>query len=239
MKLFEIKSLKLKYHKTLNPKLWSEKDGIYVLDPKVKAKLLTIAKKFIDTLDLKDAGIDDYVITGSNCNYNWTKQSDLDMHVLIRQDCKKCDRSIEDCLKAKKTLWNDKHEITIYDIPVEAYATTASEKLVQDSGTYSLLKDRWINIPEKKKISIDAPSIKIKADEIASEIDQLISSKSDDEHSIRELLNKIKRMRQAGLDAGGEFSVENLAFKTLRNNGYIDKIRKYSVKAQDNELSLK
>jgi hypothetical protein len=45
-------------------------------------------------------------------------------------------------------------------------------------------------------------------------------------------------MRRSGLEKAGEYSVENLTFKALRNNGYIDKIRNYSVSATDKELSL-
>ena len=32
-------------------------------------------------------------------------------------------------------------------------------------------------------------------------------------------------MRQNGLEKGGELSIENLAFKYLRNNGYIEKLK--------------
>jgi hypothetical protein len=45
-------------------------------------------------------------------------------------------------------------------------------------------------------------------------------------------------MRSAGLSREGEFSVENLTFKALRNNGYIQKIRQYQNTAYDNDLSL-
>lgn len=239
MKLSEIKSINFTYHNTLNPLLWKEQNGIYVLDNKVKEKLLEIANKFISTLGLKTSTIKDYVITGSNCNYNYTNKSDLDIHILFSEVCEDCEIDIEDCLQAKKTLWNDRHDLTIHKIPVEVYATTMSEKLVKDAGTYSLMLDKWINMPEKKKISFDSVSVIIKADEISKEIDQIISSKSDDEKAIQDLLDRISRMRSAGIQSGGEFSIENLVFKTLRNEGFIDKIRNYSVKAQDDELSLK
>ena len=45
-------------------------------------------------------------------------------------------------------------------------------------------------------------------------------------------------MRQAGLDANGEFSTENLAFKILRNKGYMDKLYKSRTQKFDQELSL-
>jgi len=240
--LLEKLDLKLAYHDKLNPKIWKRSGDDYVLDPKVKTKLMQIGKKFAESLEL-NVPIDDYVITGSNVNYNWTAQSDLDLHLLVKSEdlksCTTCRVNVEDCLQAKKSLWNDRHEITIYGIPVEVYVTTEEEKLVSDSGTYSLLRDAWEKKPEKRELSLNSITIQAKVKELVAEIDELVDSKSDDERKIRDLLDKIKRMRQAGLSREGEFSVENLTFKALRNNGYIDKIRKYFVKAQDDELSLK
>ena len=43
---------------------------------------------------------------------------------------------------------------------------------------------------------------------------------------------------KAGLEANGEQSVENLAFKLLRARGQIDKLRKYINKLTSAELSL-
>jgi hypothetical protein len=45
-------------------------------------------------------------------------------------------------------------------------------------------------------------------------------------------------MRQAGLDAGGEFSVENLAFKTLRNMGIIKALHDAYIDKQDTLMSV-
>jgi hypothetical protein len=169
--------------------------------------------------------------------------SDLDVHILLDQEklnsCTNCNVDLEDCLQAKKSLWNDRHDIMIYGHEVEVYVTTAAEKLIADSGTYSLLKDTWIHFPELKNMSIDTEQVKAKAEVIANEIDQVIRSKTDDREDIQDLLDKLSKMRRAGLEKGGEFSVENLTFKALRNNGYIDKIRHYAVKAQDDSLSLK
>jgi hypothetical protein len=46
-------------------------------------------------------------------------------------------------------------------------------------------------------------------------------------------------MRFAGLKKAGEFSVENLVFKELRNRGYLDKVNDYILSTQDENLSLK
>jgi len=45
-------------------------------------------------------------------------------------------------------------------------------------------------------------------------------------------------MRTAGLKRAGEFSTENLVFKELRNQGYLDKMVNYMTSRQDKELSL-
>ena len=50
---------------------------------------------------------------------------------------------------------------------------------------------------------------------------------------------KLGKFRQSGLDKGGEYSEENLVFKVLRRNGYLDKIRSIKDKLADIELSLK
>ena len=49
---------------------------------------------------------------------------------------------------------------------------------------------------------------------------------------------KIKKMRQAGLESSGEYSSENLAFKTLRNNGYLGKLSTLKREAYDAMMSL-
>jgi hypothetical protein len=45
-------------------------------------------------------------------------------------------------------------------------------------------------------------------------------------------------MRRSGLDTAGEFGVENLAFKIVRNLGYLDKLSKAYTQQQDRDLSL-
>jgi hypothetical protein len=51
-------------------------------------------------------------------------------------------------------------------------------------------------------------------------------------------MDHIYRLRKAGLEAGGEYSIENLAFKLLRSRGQIDKLRKRIDHLQSKQLSL-
>ena len=49
---------------------------------------------------------------------------------------------------------------------------------------------------------------------------------------------KLKKYRSSGLEKEGEFSYENLVFKVLRRNGYIDKLFDFKNKLMDKELSI-
>ena len=60
------------------------------------------------------------------------------------------------------------------------------------------------------------------------QIDKLEKTGKENPEKAIELTNKIKErlknFRQAGLDKDGEYSLENLAFKDLRNTGYLEKL---------------
>jgi hypothetical protein len=55
---------------------------------------------------------------------------------------------------------------------------------------------------------------------------------------IQKVLKKIKQYRQAGLDKGGEFGPENLAFKALRSQGYITKLYDLRDKLHSEHLTI-
>ena len=69
-------------------------------------------------------------------------------------------------------------------------------------------------------------------------IDDAISSGGSSDE-LKHIKDKIAKMRKNGLEATGEFGVENLAFKVLRNLGYIEKLITAYHQTQDRELSLK
>jgi peptidoglycan hydrolase-like protein with peptidoglycan-binding domain len=56
---------------------------------------------------------------------------------------------------------------------------------------------------------------------------------------IKKYTTKIRKFRECGLEKGGEHSDENLVFKILRRNGYLEKIKEMKDKLIDKKLSLK
>ena len=53
-----------------------------------------------------------------------------------------------------------------------------------------------------------------------------------------DLRDKLKKFRKSGLESGGEYSYENLTFKLLRRNGYIQKLLRLKTQLKDRKLSI-
>lgn len=219
----------MKFHDKLNTKLWDN----FELKEEVKDKLEEITEAFIDYLDIPREAILDVRMTGSSVNYNYTKYSDIDLHLIIdyekvHEDCP----LVDGYLWSKKAIFNNEHDISIYDIPVEVYCEDSKQEAVSN-GVYSLLNDEWIKKPEKIEPTSNDVAVESKFKELKEAID-----KTDDSEEAEKLLNKIYEMRKAGLSEEGEFSTENLAFKKLRNTGLIDKLKEIKKEKIDKELSL-
>ena len=218
------------YHSELNPQVW---DGIE-LRTEVRYKLLEIAKRFIEYLEVPNFKLKDVILRGSLCNYNYTQYSDFDLHLVTDYAELGCDIT-EQFYMAKKRIWNDEHDITIKGYEVELYVEDVDAKNVS-AGTYSVLDDRWLSTPKHEDPNIDEPAVNAKARDLMTQINR--ARRSNDVEAIQRLQDKIKALRQAGLDRTGEFSTENLAFKIIRNKGYLDRLYKAKNQAVDTELSL-
>tara|TARA_R110000868_G_scaffold8686_1_gene44638 strand:+ start:652 stop:1389 length:738 start_codon:yes stop_codon:yes gene_type:complete len=225
----------------LNPKIWESPNK---MSSKVRDRLLDIAYEFIEFLGV-DVIISDVVMTGSLANFNWSRFSDVDLHLIadFEQFSEKELPLYEELFRLKKTLFNDKHDIKIYGYDVELYVQNDVEAHFS-SGEYSILFDEWKNKPKKEKVKIDTELIKNKSEHWMKIIDEVIDNSDDKSlesgvESINKVKDKLKKYRTAGLEKGGEMSDENLVFKVLRRNGYIQKLFDFRNEYQDKKLSLK
>ena len=214
-------------NRRLNPKLWH--DG--KLDLEVSAKLQDIAEAFEKFIGIELA-VTDYTITGSNANYTWTAHSDLDLHLIVKGTVTDAEREL---YNAKKALWAEQHTITVKGLPVECYVQGEQEEH-HSTGVYSLVKDAWLVEPKKIKPQIDDSAVERKKDSMIHDIETALLSKELER--IRRVKERITEMRKAGLERAGEWSVENLVFKILRNLGLIDTITEKIRELEDSELSL-
>ena len=221
MNLKELNSFKLSdaitFHANLNPKLWNGTK----LRPEVRDQLIKIAEDFLQELGVHDLDVKDITISGSNAAYSYTKYSDLDLHILVDMGNLPVDEVYKELFNAKKTIYNESHDIKIHNIPVELYVQDSREPVVS-LGEYSVMNDEWIKIPTKRRSDFDQTAAKIKYEKLLSLIE--IALKSRKYSKVKHIIDTVKRYRQAGLDKGGEFGPENLAYKMLRSQGYITKL---------------
>lgn len=239
--------------KKLNPKIWhlqnekfmGDSEGQkYKLNPKVREHLLEIANQFIDSFGI-DVVIDDIIIRGSIASYNWSKYSDIDVHVLIDFDQfpPELRDLYSDFFYLKKVVFNDKRNIKIFGFDVELFVEHTDIEAYSDA-IYSLMDNEWIKKPSKGKIEYSKEEISKEAEKWMNMIDTLINNTDDEDFdSVENTFNKIKRKlrkyRLDGLKKSGELSLENLVYKVLRRNKYIDKLYNSELKRQDKKLSLK
>jgi hypothetical protein len=214
-------------NKRLNPKIWQDNQ----LNPEVVSKLKDIARAFEEFVGI-DIDVIDYTITGSNANYTWTEYSDLDLHLIIPGTPTEEQREL---FSAKKALWAEQHNITIKGLPVETYVQGEDEPH-HSTGVYSIVKNKWLVEPKKVKPQVDDAAVEAKKDSIMRDVESAMLSK--DLAKLRLVKEKITKMRKAGLERAGEWSVENLVFKILRNLGLIDQITEKIRELEDQELSL-
>jgi len=239
--------------KKLNPKIWhlqnekfmGDSEGQkYKLNPKVREHLLEIANQFIDSFGI-DVVINDIIIRGSIASYNWSKYSDIDVHVLIDFDQfpPELRDLYSDFFYLKKVVFNDKRNIKIFGFDVELFVEQTDIEAYSDA-IYSLMDNEWIKKPSKGKIEYSKEEISKEAEKWMNMIDTLINNTDDEDFdSVENAFNKIKRKlrkyRLDGLKKLGELSLENLVYKVLRRNKYIDKLYNSELKRQDKKLSLK
>jgi len=232
-----------KVNNELYPKIWSEPGN--KMNPKVRYNLLEIANEIIKSFEV-DVVISDIIVVGSIANYNWSKFSDIDLHILI--DYSQFDNNLKklyvDFFDLKAAIFNKKRDIKFYGFDVELYIEDEYESHRVSGGIYSVLFDEWISKPNKE--DFNKPNlglVKQKSKQWMRIIDGVIEDIKKESPEkinihIKKYKEKLKKYRKCGLDKDGEMSVENLVFKVLRRNGYIEKLYKFPISVMDKKLSL-
>lgn len=236
--------------KKLVDKFWVEEK----LNKDVKETIKAIVDSFMEFANIETSKIKKIILIGSICNYNWSKFSDVDVHIVI--DYSKIDKRkdfVQEYFDSKKQLWNDEHQkLKIFGHKVEIYVQDINDEVSSD-GEYDVTHDKWVSKPEKDD-SIDElvysnkDKIKKKSLEIIKQISNVEktvkkeTSKSKlkaQQNKVDELLNKLKELRKKGLSSkDGEYSVGNLVYKCVRRTGYFDKLWDLSVLIFDKMNSI-
>ena len=219
----------LQYHDQLNPVLWDED---FSLKKPIETKLLDTTMKWLSLAQIPMKDVQDIVMTGGNANYNYTDQSDIDIHVLVDRAMLGHELHVSDIngyLQHMKSLYKNKDFVSRY--PIELYAMDAREPFPRGEGVYSILHHHWIQAPSWSASIAEItsrPTFQVKLNSFRDQIDHLIAINAPTSQ-FEALRDKLRIMRNVALShqGGGEFSIENLIFKELRNEGYLDKMDVY------------
>lgn len=241
----EINLSSFKKQDELAPKIWYGRK----LNSKVRLKLLDIADDFWDFANINWVKRSGILLTGSICGKNWSKYSDIDLHIVV--DFSKVDERtdfVQEYFNLKKNEWNNSHKnLKIYGFPVELYVEDINADTTSNNK-YDLEKNDWVKESDDAiSIGLNKYSIKSKSANIMTKIDDLQDEcdSTDDEAKLREigkrakkLYRKIKRMRKFGLNRSGEGDSLNIVYKVLRRSGHLEKLWDLSSTLYDKVNSL-
>ena len=232
---------------SLNDRFWGEDQ---MMDIHIRRALLVIAKDFIDEFGLGEYAIEDIIMTGSLANYNWSEEfSDVDLHIIMDITQLNPEYTIaKGIADALRNIWNKTHtDISVGGFPVELYIQDSHEPH-KSSGVYSVLDDKWKTQPSHEDLEgdIEEDDIKSKVAEYMNLIDIIEDIHTGEDplkmyDACAKLMDKIKAERAEGLqtDDAAELTTGNLIFKSLRRNGYIEKLIDIKRRCFDLSRSLK
>lgn len=231
-----------KMNDDLQPDIWDSEGHI---KEDIRTNLIKIAQDYWESLycedvKCKNVPILDITLTGSLANYNWSKYSDVDLHIIFDiNELGDNKEFIKDLLDVKTRKWNSDHDITIKGFEVELYLQPEDQPH-HSTGVYSLTNDDWVLEPKKESVSLDKETIRKKYKEFVKQVNDIEKDKDNQSviNRIEKLKDKIKKMRKAGLETGGEYSVENIVFKLLRRNDIMEKLGNLSTDAYDDEYTI-
>jgi predicted nucleotidyltransferase len=228
----------------LNSKIWVHNDMKRI----IRKHLLAIAKNFIENLEM-GIKIEDVVVVGSLAGYNWSKYSDIDLHIMVDFAALSnlgTPETLKDLFDMKKNNWNNNHNVLIYGYPVELYVQDVNEVNGTD-GCYSVLFGKWNKIPQGKNTTFDRDLVKTLAsqyiniiDNIGEYAEKLTSVKKC--NTLLEIADKIYdeiiQGRRDSIAEFGEYGAHNIVFKVLRRTGHIGKLKDIKVLLSDKINSL-
>ena len=224
-------------HDTLNDKLFENND----LKQDVKEAIRNIAGTFID--ELQEDGIaltlKDIILVGSNVSYNYTKDSDLDIHLIVDSKALDMPKELVDKLySAYRSIFNKNYDITIKGIPAEIYVELDDMGSAKSNGIYSL-NNGWLKEPVQQDIpELDKDAFDSLFNEWQDKYAQLINKEDLTSEEVKKFIEDLYMLRKEGIANEGEYAIGNLVFKEFRNLGQLDDLKELRKELKGKELSL-
>ena len=228
----KILSEEFQVHDTLNPKIFNTTTKILL--PEVRDKLIEIVEEFENNLKVPIA-ICDVQLVGSNCSYNYTATSDLDVHLIANFEAIEIPREVlENIYNIKKSEFNRNYDITIHGIEVEMYIQDINSTTVSN-GIYSLCDNEWVKEP-KPLNSATKHNTEKEVTKWEEKITKILQAPTYE--SVLEAINLLYLIRHNSIAVDGEQSKGNQIFKDIRSLGLLDKLKDELKNQLSKRLSL-
>ena len=219
-------------HEELNPKLFDTTSQ--TLLPEVRQKIIDIVTEFENYIEVP-IDICDIHLVGSNCSYNYTENSDLDVHIVANFEMITDETEIlQTAYNLEKSSFNKNYDIKIKGIEVELYVEDINSNTVSN-GIYSVCDNVWIKEPKPIK-SITKHNTEKEFEKWKTKIAEVLVS--NDSQEIKNVINALYLMRKNSIAIDGEYGKGNQLFKDIRSAGYLDKLKNQLLQATSSELSL-
>ena len=145
----------IQYHKTLNSKIWLPDN---TMDASVRRVIIAIASDFIDYMhaigfQITRKDILDIVIYGSNANYFYDKNSDIDVYILADLDAVQEKYKEIDFFTLYKSLlhtWRRQFKLRIRGLHIDLSLENVSKPKHgpgwwRSGPAYSIIHNKWIH----------------------------------------------------------------------------------------------
>lgn len=221
----------LELHDTLNPKLYNEDNS---LREDVSGALIDIANEFLNQLEENQIPIKviDIWLVGSNASFNYSKSSDIDVHIIADLgEVSEYKTLLQILYNYAKSSFNKNYDIKVKGQEVEVYVEDVNTTSITN-GIYSILHNEWIKFPQP----IEIPDIDVEGSDLYQNFYNQYLNLSDED--IEDYVNRLYILRKASLSQEGEFGIGNLVFKELRNKGVLDDLKDRSQQRLSRELTL-
>lgn len=142
-----------KTRKELAPDIWNYEENKYILKSNIRNYIIKKITDFLTKYNLKKESITRLLIVGGITSFKYKKNSDCDVNVSV----KTTDEKLNILIKNISSI----NEIPIPDTehPLNYYFTKPDEKLKTGDFKYDIIKNEWIEYPEKIKEDVDFENV--------------------------------------------------------------------------------
>lgn len=226
----------IELHDTLNPLIWNEDKTI---KEDVYNRILEIADTYIENSDLlTKSDIIDIHLVGSNASFNYSKDSDVDIHIIANFGNLSCDTSLETIANnLEKSSFNKTYDIKIKGMDAELYVEDVNST-VTSNGVYSIYKKVWLKEPKPIQLPDFNNDNEFKKlyNKYEARAIKILNGRNKD--SVVQFINDLYDLRKTSIIQDGEYGRGNYVFKELRNNGYLDKLKQHKIDLISKQLTL-